>query len=266
MDVQKINKQLSNSTAKWYAELKNKDPKYSNENEYSAPFCLGLSEKEFERPTKTIMIVGEESNNNFLGTTTTYDQTWFIRYFDRQIHKLNQNEFKSSNRGQFWNFIRKLRKQTQYNICWNNIDKLHGVFINKNGDKTTYKLQNTGENLKPHTLVNWENGVESTLLQREIEIVKPDVIIFYGAPYAETISKGLGLEDTLTNLPSLKNNEDVVTTIEDIPYLNNTLVLWTSHPMALVKAKCGSLYHNALESITEKIKEKFPEDFKKRAN
>ena len=266
-DVAKINAQLRENTKTWYEYIISQYPELTDYKKYSSPFCFGLSEKEFSTTKeKTIMIVGEEAASYWFDKhENEYDiiQEFVLTYFEKQIFKEeNREKYKKyydafpknlrGNGSRFWCLFRELAKT--YNVCWNNLDKIHGVYLNKENKRETYALNNSGQNLQFQV-----NANEKSLLLEEIEIVKPDVLIFLGGNYYDSISNALNITIPNYKKPIIIDYENIESeenrlAVDITSYCNNISqkVIWINHPNAR-KSRKNSVFNAIISAIRDII-------------
>jgi len=201
------------------------------DEQFSRPFHFGVSEQ-LDREKKLVMIVGQEADCFWRyednDKTPDYIQQWCIGYFDKQIFKTPFPEYDQFNHSAFWRFFRMLH-QEGFELCWNNVDKLHR-YQDKGATNATETL--TAEYEKQLSIQYGEDS--KSLLQREIELVQPDAIVFLTGPnYRVTMGTAFGLSDTMLDLfaPTKSNVCSEISKILnlDIP------VFWTYHPGYLSK-------------------------------
>lgn len=219
-----INKKLLEIQNEWLSEVVEPFVVSRRNEQFSRPFHLGLSSVAAPGK-KLIMIVGQEAKDFWkyeeADKTPEYIQKWCISYFDEQIH-----EKVPSNNSPFWRFFRSL-KEKGFELCWNNIDKIHRYKTVSEKD-VTYPLTKTQERM----LSAQYRADSKSLLQREIEVVEPDAIVFVTGPhYRASMCTAFGLpENTLDKCMPNKTNYLINIGKElglDIP------VFWTFHPAYL---------------------------------
>lgn len=189
-------------------------------NELSLPFYFGVPDK-YRVADKKVMIVGQEAYNwwKYLEEADKdYLQQWAVGYLEKQLWQTGEYRFNNS---AFWMFFRQLN-QSGFTPCWNNIDKLHRYV-----DQKTKPL--TAEQDRVFCAQYGSNN--KSLLQREIELVNPDAIIFIIGPnYQCSLEHSFGLQTTSNQLSQLRPTltcpcPDIASIIRmDVP------VIWTYHP------------------------------------
>lgn len=191
----------------------------------SYPFFFGVSDK-YAAADKKLMIVGQETRGWSIYKpywTIEDSQKWAINYLNYQLDYSNDYVIKygfvKKNTSPFWNFF-KLFSKDNIVPCWNNIDKAQRC-INGETFSLTQEIELELNKILPNS--------EKTLFQKEIEIVKPDVIVFVTGPnYYATMEAAMNLEkDSLcNNKPSHASACVEITEISklDIP------TFWTYHP------------------------------------
>lgn len=187
-------------------------------SEISCPFCMGLTDDYVNSEDKIkVMIVGQEArgfrwwSKEFQGKDDIWDasaedyggwtprgfQDWAVAFMESQIDR--SEKYKKQN-WPFWRLFRSLSGSKDVELCWDNVDK---VYYGKGGDQ-----DNEGNNKKQKdqgTLTykaeailskpfDTGNGEPLSLLQREIKIADPDVIVFAVGPYyALSLDVALGI-------------------------------------------------------------------------
>ena len=212
------------------------------------------------------MVVGEEARGwwfdycNHQKKDIEYLQGYANAYFDRQIHgpldKENKyykeykdckswegcparaggltlgckNPFEEKNdSSKFWKYIKGIREK-KYSVCWNNLDKIHRIeHVVTNGElsRQTQALPREDEDRLHGILIDGK-----TLLRQEIEIVRPEAVIFI--KYIHSTAKALGIDEK--ELKKCLKKLDKGEVIADISELckekeNDTLILFLiNHP------------------------------------
>lgn len=189
-------------------------------SELSLPFYFGVSDK-YRIAEKKVMVVGQEANNWWKYSdeaASDYLQQWSIGYLENQLWQTGGYRFNNS---AFWMFFRQLN-QDGFTPCWNNIDKLHRYINGKTKPLTAEQDQAFCAQYGPDN---------KSLLQREIELVNPNAIIFIIGPnYQCSLEHSFGLQTASNQLSQLKPTlaspcQDITSTIKiDVP------TIWTYHP------------------------------------
>ena len=250
MTFEDMNKKLCEAVEMWVKEkLKpyiddnktdcDKDGRYVGENigkhstYLSCPFYMGVTE-DYALRTKSrrVMIIGQEArhygiwkdNRTDFGYQPNESQEWAIDYLLCQIKTPNINSrFKINyNKSRFWQAVRELYNN-DINVCWNNLDKVYYSRGNSDYKGTlTYKAE---EYLSAPFCVDAD---KKSLLQREIEIAKPDALLFITGPsYYISMAVVFGLSPQKLKGRLDINNKIVDITSDlgiDIP------AYWTYHP------------------------------------
>lgn len=193
------------------------------EYSFSQPFFTGVND--IKKPL--IMIVGQETNG--WGDISEFsidvgEAKWNINNSqERTIYYLKKNIELSVSTSTFWKFIIELKKEHRFSLCWNNLDKIHYIIHNatkRKRDTNCIKLYSNDEKT-----LNNKIGSNKTLMQQEIDIIKPDLIIFLTGPnYKDSMETALQIK--LAKIPD-KNNEPIVAIDKN--------KIWTYHPSFLYR-------------------------------
>lgn len=199
----------------------------------SRPFAYGVPEEYIKADCK-LMVIGQEAAG-----FSAYDdpeawelartQQWVIDYSRLQLWNIRSGDAIDDRRksSPFWNFMKNLNK---FGIVpsWNNIDKIY--------QKKTYKTNEKVIRLTDDQRRKFNKAAcdGKTLLQREIEISKPDGIVFVTGPdYQVSMETALGLpEGSLTSKIPEENAH-----LKDISGEADLGIpcLWTYHPAYLCR-------------------------------
>jgi hypothetical protein len=270
-DVDKINEELRECQKVWFEEIckpwieKGGDKRMKNwtkkrygegaEYSFSQPFFTGLPKYE-DTKKPLVMFVGQETNG--WGDIDDFDieeskKKWNIKNSQEStIEILDEKLTLNVNTSSFWKFIIELyqNKNLSFNICWNNTDKIHYTIkktkTNKkrNDDIDCIKLYQEDE----MSLNGKIPSLNMSLLEKEIEIIKPKLIIFLtGNSYRGSIKQALNIK----SLGEL-SKEDPLVPIKKFKY-NKTTCLLTYHPR----------YINFIPELKEKIIQKIEDEIKK---
>jgi len=165
----------------------------SNEKERPAyPLLIGIDENKYLRSNIKIMIFGQETNYWERATVeefTPIDRSHEI--IDKTIDTfMNQYQCYFANKmthkgidSPFWNTIKKINKEltkTELDtyIIWNDIYKIGNKFINKN--------------MPNESIQKFENSKFGKVIDEEIAILKPDLLILLTGPnYEDRVKKVL---------------------------------------------------------------------------
>ncbi|GEM_PF-1336027 len=166
---EEANKSLVESYQLWYEEIKDKTELL--EDGYSNPYYIDIPSNWFETELPRILIVGEEGYGDYgvgksdgvKANDITKIQSIIKEYLEQQL--VDDKEHKTKiNASSFW---RRFRKVAEHGVCcWSNIDKIHSL------GKGEGRLTAT-DRQKLHSL-------DMRILQREIEILQPNLVIFFG--------------------------------------------------------------------------------------
>ncbi len=220
-----------------------------NKDDISQPFyCTFADEYAVLKETnKTIMIVGKETNRgyhfydkNHPWTLISKRNSWYD-YFIKQMKLTSKrtNEIMRWNRSAFWKIFRCFA-QNNVLTCWNNINKCERLEC-INGKECRTTCLNEKQTKALCTQYGYDN---KSLLQREIEIVNPDIVLLMvgnSQHYIQSICTSFGIneKDLSHNIPYI--NGVYMHDITNIVYKQNVgkvpKVIWTYHPSYLQRAK-----------------------------
>lgn len=278
-----INNQFTKREVSLYAS---ENEKY-NDVKISCPFCMGLTDEYINSHNKKIMIVGQvarklgswskqwqgrTTDDLFKDIDTKEDywpakrmQNWANDYLECQLKNSTSEKYNSS---AFWDFFRDLKSCGNISLCWNDLDKVNFVENDGKEKNLTYKDETVLSSKYEY------DGESLSLLQREIKISKPNIIIFAIGPYYSlSLDVALGVSDYkynhMSNIELSKKSLKVSKLFKDYPSKNRcvvqnndlkvsvnnllgreTVVLWTYHPTALRRLK---LYSQAIKDIAKII-------------
>ena len=204
---------------------------------YSSMFRMGFPEEYIDSKKPLLMYVGQEC----LRCGEEKTQVWVREYqnVQRTKNRITTDWFDfGTNNSPFWNFYRQL-SALGYNSLWNNLDKFHPANAQR---------------------LSWEEGIKFnssygddklSILQREIELLKPKVIVFVvgNGKYTASLASAFSLsEEELKQYEP--NSQEYVSEISDVLGLENTIALWTYHPAFLQRS---GKYREALSIIENTI-------------
>lgn len=206
-------------------------------NGYSSMFRMGYPCEYIGSEKPLLMYVGQEC----LNCNKEKTQAWIREYqnVQRTKKRITTDWFDNgTNRSPFWNFYRRL-SGFGFNVLWNNLDKFH-----PSGSQR----------------LSWEDGVEFnssygddnlSVLQREIELLKPRVIVFVigNGKYTASLASAFSVseEDLRKYEPT---PETFVSEISSVLGIDNTIALWTYHPAFLQRS---GKYREALSTIEKSV-------------
>lgn len=271
--------------------------------EISCPFCIGLTDDYVNCGDKIrVMIVGQEArgfgrwSEKWKGKNDIWNesaeandgwtpkgfQEWAVAFMDSQIDR--SEKYKKEN-WPFWDFFRAFKDLKDVELCWNNVDKVYYGNAGGQDNEGNKKKQNDRGTLtyKAETVLSKPfaagNGETLSLLQREIKIANPDVIVFaIGPNYALSLDVALGIssdkdwdEMTESALPK-KSSEvsDIFDNTRPHPDRDKCVVrngkiqeavnklfehkevatLWTYHPNYL---RLKKIFDDAVEAINKSM-------------
>ena len=221
----------------------------------SEPFFFGVPEKFVnEREKPLIMVVGQETdlygnieniintNGNMIEENIARSQNWVIQAticINRAEDNCQWENYKGETQSihikstPFFSFLRELSQS--YNVCWNNLDKIHYTaeidVVDYNNGKLKKKEKAVTLYVKDEkTLFGQQIDNGKTLLESEIDIVKPDMVLFVTGPnYKESMEYQMG--ELFNKKPNGEENLIVEAKAGDIKYY------WTYHPVYLSRIK-----------------------------
>lgn len=221
----------------------------------SCPYYMGLTEEYIKNMVDDkklrIMIIGQEARHygswaddrekpNFMAERS---QLWAIEYLQRQLDINYQPQvFKDLDRkySGFWKVFRDLKNKYKESVllCWNNIDKVYYAPQREDKSKEAYKGTLTYE---AESYLSRPYGDDNkSLLQREIEIAKPNVLLFVTGPsYYLSMATAFGIDPANLKSKLTKELEIVDVTSElksDIP------AFWTYHPCNRLGINCADVF------------------------
>lgn len=219
MKLNKVECELKNIYDDW--SLGNKT---ENDPQYSSMFRMGFPDEFLNNDKPLLMYVGQEC----LHCNKEKTQVWIREYqnVQRTKKRITTDWFDNgTNRSPFWNFYRRM-SNLGFNVLWNNLDKFHPI---------------------DNQRLSWEDGVRLnspygndnlSVLQREIELLKPKVVVFVigNGKYTASLASAFSVsEEELKKYEP--NSQEFVAEISNVLGLKNIVALWTYHPAHLQWAK-----------------------------
>lgn len=208
-------------------------------NGYSAMFRMGFPDEYIDSHRPLLMYVGQEDLNGNKGKP----QAWVRKYQTIQRTKNNDIDPKEDVRySPFWALYRTFCDMG-YNSLWNNLDKL--LKIEKDSVKLLEKEDAVAFNA-PY------GEDEISVLQREINLLKPKVIVFAIGPrekYRASLAAAFSIDVSLL-YPYRPTRQCCVTDISSVLGLRDTVALWTYHPNYLSR---GKLKDTAMQIIQMRL-------------
>lgn len=229
-----IESSLMSIYKEWEEEVLSAFLKVNSGNKYSKPF-VNLSGFE-SNDRKKILIIGQEARDffNAEGDESMEFISEYINNFTKiQLENKNHTMYLTS---PFWRFFREL--STTNNVLWGNLDKIHKYIDNRTAALSVEEEIFLHKPLKKYG---------KSLIMLEIEILKPDMIIFLVGPsYRKSLFYALGFE-TL-------NFEDKITPSNPVQSIDieniDSKIIWTYHPKYLIMSKN---YNSVLDTIKNKL-------------
>lgn len=247
LTAHQVNEQLRALQDEWYKKLLRTETDYNFQDyaNFSSPFCFGVSKFAWSNEKPLLMYIGEEpkdwwfNDENHHEQDIKYLQEYSVAYLEKQLYSASNIEkyqcvkeyphvFEKQNHSPFWAFIRDIYMENdsiKYNVCWNNLDKLHRIVKSKT-KPLTYKMEE-----KLHSILI----SQKSLFLNEIDLVKPDIIIFMGKYYDQSMAWAMGKNYSIEELNKYKPSSQTffVSEFSDIPTpLQNKVkkMIWIYHP------------------------------------
>lgn len=214
-------------------ELTNWNTNRDKGEQASNPLLIQLpDEKTYQSADIRMMVFGQETNNWHHQFQPDMAKTlgWYAEFLEARRHK---------GKGTFWNSTRRFKKQLEekypdkrVELVWNNVFKIGKT---KRG--------------KPGPDVRQIEESEFNVIQREIDILKPNLIIFLSGPYYDKHLKG-------------KVTLRVNLWIDDDPYFNQVVfysvengiqAVRTYHPSYLRRSKQEDEIFNFIIEVLPKL-------------
>ena len=237
----------------------------------SEPFFFGIPEYE-DKDKPLIMVVGQETdlygnieniidkNGGVIEENIIKSQSWVTevtRHLNNTNYQPKWKSYTTTNdedeiylkKHSFFLFLIALSKK--YNVCWNNLDKIHYTaeidVVDYNNGKLKKKEKAVTLYVKDEkTLFGQQIDNGKTLLESEIDIVKPDMVLFVTGPnYKESMEYQMG--ELFNKKPNGEENLIVEAKAGDIKYY------WTYHPMYLSRIKRTD---KVIESLNNLLQDK----------
>ena len=155
----------------------------------SRPYYMGVS-NEYISSKKRIMIIGQETKDFGLYTDDwpmNNIRQWGIDYLRKQLYKIDPVKNKCKyNRSAFWKLFR-IFQENGYAPCWNNIDKIQQTINGKTVPLTFEQEAHFGMQY---------GASRQSLIQKEIDICKPNYILFITGPnYTHSMATSFGIDE-----------------------------------------------------------------------
>lgn len=240
----------------------------------SEPFFFGVPEYE-DKNKPLIMVVGQETdlygnieniidkNGGVIEENIIKSQSWVTevtRHLNNTNYPPKWKSYTTTNdedeiylkKHSFFLFLIALSKK--YNVCWNNLDKIHYTaeidVVDYNNGKLKKKEKAVTLYVKDEKILfgqQIDNG--KTLLENEIDIIKPDMVLFVTGPnYKESMEYQLSNYKEIfgDNIPNI-NKED--NEIVDGNEIDGIKYYWTYHPVYLSRIKMTDKVIEALNNL-----------------
>ncbi len=215
----------------------------AKENNLSRPYVCSVSER-YSISKKRIMIIGQETYDFPLFNVDWSEesiQKWGVDYLEKQLWNIGNQRY---NRSAFWKLFRYIESEIGYCPCWNNVDKAHRII-----DGKTVPLSLELE--KYFNAIPLSNGC--TILLKEIEIAKPNAVLFITGPYYyQSMASAMNIDENTLNI--LRPKIDCLCSdISDISRIGLP-VLWTYHPTFLNRNERNKqLFSKSMEAIHKRL-------------
>ena len=271
-DCTKTNEQLLDCQKKWFEIVEkwiednrnnptDKKKRYFSDKcktekfSFSHPFFTSLYQMDDNKPL--IMFIGQETNGwgdyfgdenkafegvNEIETAQNFvkEYTWNNVKNQDKKHRIDykNNKYTGYNSYSFWRFIRDVYKKSGNNtdIVWTELDKIH-YCCNHKKCITLW----TEDEVK----LNGPLCDGKTILQHEIDIVKPNLVVFLVGPnYYKSMETALQKSDLYLYIPSEKESFTEFKVYD-------TECLWSYHPNFLLRR--FGLWDKVRDRITEII-------------
>ena len=224
----------------------------------SCPFYMGVTEEYAQANSKRIMVIGQEARHYgvwkddraVFGYEPKESQEWAVDYLLYQLKTPNEHSRFAIdyNKSPFWGVFRNF-KRNGINVCWNNVDKVYYSNGNKDYKGTlTYAAEKYLS--KPYGV----GEDEKSLLQREIEISNPDMLLFVTGPtYYESIAAAFKAASAqrLAGKLDLDKEIELADITDDLDI--GIPAYWTYHPAYLRRKQKFTLVLNEVKRIIERV-------------
>lgn len=286
MENKAINEQLLNLTKEWLNSDNVKKwinaggdkriigwlKKNLNTESYfiSEPFFFGVPKYE-DKNKPLIMVVGQETDlygnidniidikGKLIEGNIEKSQNWVVEVTNYLNDSNYQPKWKSYNnttndeeeniylkKHAFFLFLVAL--SDKYNVCWNNLDKIHYTAIIESAEYTN-DMKNAKEVKQKEEVVTLYDKDEEklfapkllstnkSLLESEINVVKPEIVLFVTGPnYKESMEYQLSNYKEIfgDNMPNINKEDNVIV---DGNEKDGIKYSWTYHPVYLSRIK-----------------------------
>lgn len=234
MNQNEVNKKLRNITQDWITSEPVKKLLKSGEGNFSDVFVPGITEHYAEAEGRRFLLFGQEARNFNFGNDNSVEniQEWVIRYTLRQVYQnYSEKSEEKWNNSPFWSLFRKI-EENGWHPVWSNLDKFHKFDLES---KKTIPLT-SGEEVAFNSS-KMKDG--KTIVQEEIDVLKPDIIVFLVGPYyMKSLSTALEIKkDQLSAFKPSTNAEGYCVQIEETLTKLSVPVYWTYHPAYIIRSE-----------------------------
>ncbi len=265
-NIKEINEKLNEMQEAWFNDIAKKIYDSYTETKYSlsSPFYSRLLNNH-NNNKRIVMIVGQEvgawseykENDKWNNPekSSRWSAYWTLLKQGKTIENIKSimdidDDFtsKKHKNSPFWNFINKF-DGNKYTIFWTNLDKVHSNSFLTSYSKKSNDFYIFKDKLKELNEKFIYNNKELSILQHEIEIVKPDIVIFTTGSnnvYVSSMEKALDIK--LNYAPTYSKQH---TNLNDaLKVIENTNYFWTYHPKFL---SISGLWYNVIDEIKKHI-------------
>jgi len=218
-------KKFSEGTPCFLQQLRERR-RVKNKKEHPAyPLLLNINEENYHNADLRIMVFGQETNSWEhkvhsdipINQSIDFVEQTVLTFMDHYSRFLNDKVNKKSKKSPFWNAHNKICKSLgdrNVEIVWNNIYKIGNELKNHN---------------RPHSNIRQMENENFDVISNEIEILKPDVLIFFTGPdYDARVNKKFQINRTIEVSSTIPVRELAKFSLE-----NKILSYRTYHPRYL---------------------------------
>ena len=184
---------FSEGTPCFLQQLREKRRVENKKERPAYPLLIKINEENYLKADLRIMIFGQETNSWEhkvhsdipINQSIDFVEQTVVTFMDHYGRFLNDKVNKKGKKSPFWNAHNKIVKKLgdrNIEIVWNNI----------------YKIGNKSKNHnRPHSNIRQMENASFDVISNEIEILKPDVLIFFTGPdYEARVNKKFQINGT----------------------------------------------------------------------